>query len=312
LTVFVHSQDPQCEGIHQHRKLFNAKVLFAERKSFPISIEWNGNNNSVIHCTVNGGALHNITRDSEFGVYLKSDINFSNQICVLHVDVLDHFSFTAKLLPSVDVAHPLIAVQTKFGRQAHLRVHIPLYGGFRKIYDDLRENPRLAHNLNHISLVNRAEEAQVEVSLITKDEVRFTTHFKVAPQSKKNKLSTITRVTDGIGVDPIVLAWIFSKMAHFYGELEHSYEDSRISYYVKVEFLELQAEHILNKDTDSEDLILKPATHLNLYTNGAIELPLHDMGDGELPYGMRLINRSQLSLYAYVFHFSSHGLKICE
>lgn len=281
-------------------------MLLAQRKSFPISVEWK--DNSGIHCIVDGGALHNITPDSEFGVYLKSDVNFLTQICVLHVAVLHHFSFTAKLPPSLDVAHPLIAVQTKFGKQAHLRIHTPLYGGFRKIYDGLSANPRLKHNLNRISLVDRPEDAQVEVRLIAEDEVRFTTHIKVATPQR----ILITRVVDGIGADPNVLAWIFSKMAHFYGELEHSYCDSRISRFVDVEFFELQEKDIFNEDTRFEDRILKPASHLNLYTNGVIELPPHDKGDGTLPYGMRLINNSQLGLYAYVFHFSSHDLKICE
>jgi hypothetical protein len=257
---------------------------------------------------VRGGKIHNITLDSEFGVYRKTDITFSTQIGVLHVAELQSFSFIAKLplnAPSLDVADSLIAVQTKFGEQGQLRIHIPPQDSFRKIYDDLLANSELKHHFSGISLVDESKDAQVEVRLSAKGEVKFTMHIEVTTPDKM----TISKVVDGVEADPHYLAWIFSKVAHFYRELKYINNDPRISRSIEVELYQLTEEYKLNQDTGYEEDVLEK-TGSNKCIDGVINLVVPDAEAEKIPYGLRLVNKSTLGLHANVFHFSSHDLSI--
>lgn len=288
--------------------LFNAKVLPTERKCFPIIFDkkYGGG----VQCVVLGGVMHNITPDAEFGVYHKTDITFSTQICVLHVDDLEEFSFTATLplnAPKLDPDIPIVAVQTKFGKQVRLRIHIPPQDGFRKIYDDMKKTQELKHYFDNIALVDNSKDPHVEITSPAKNEVRLKMYTKeVVP----GQAASVTREVEA---HPGDLAWILSKMAHFYSEFKHSQVNARISRFVQVEFYELKDDYVFNDDTGFEDTIFKLVEpHSNLCVNGVIELPARDQKDGGKPYGLRLVNRSSLNLHANVFHFSSHDLKICE
>lgn len=267
-------------------------------------------NNGLGQYVVRGGKIHNITLDSEFGVYRKTDITFSTQIGVLHVAELQSFSFIAKPppnAPSLDVADSLIAVQTKFGKQGHLRIHIPPQDGFRKIYDDLLANSELKHHFSGILLVDESKDAQVEVRVSAKDEVRFTMHIEVTTPNQM----TMTQVVDGVEADPHHLACIFSKIAHFYRELKYINNDPRISRSVDVELYQLAEEYKLNEDTGFEEDVLEKIGP-NLCTNGVIDLVVPDAEAEGIPYGLRLVNKSSFGLHVNVFHFSSHDLSIGE
>jgi hypothetical protein len=201
----------------------------------------------------------------------------------------------------------LIAVQTKFGKQGLLRIHIPPQDGFRKIYDDLRANSELRRHFSSISLVDKSKDAQVEVRLNAKDEVRFTMHIEVTTPDEMS----ITQVVDGVEADLHHLAWIFSKIAHFYRELKYSNNNPRISHSIDVELYKLTEVYKPNEDTGFEDVVLEKFGP-NQCIDGVINLVVPD-ADAEaegILYGLKLVNNSTLGLHANMFYFSSHDLSI--
>ncbi|KAF8188662.1 hypothetical protein BJ912DRAFT_968135 [Pholiota molesta] len=294
-------QDPQCEGLHTGRMLFNAKVLPTKPKCFPITFDG-------VQYVVHGGTIHNITPDAEFDVYRKDDVTFASPICVLYVDALDVYKFTATLPPNAPQLGPyvpVVAVQTKFGNQVRLRIHIPSGDGFGKIYNDMKKTWKLKHFLDNVALVDISRDPHVKITSPSRDKVKLEMYTKVVAPGQA--VSTIRDVT----AHPDDLAWILSKMAHFYSEFEHSQVNERISQFVDVAFYELKEHSIPNDDTGFEDTILKPVEpRLNLFAGPVIELPPHNMRDEVKPYGLQLVNRSSLNLHANVFHFNSHDLTI--
>ncbi|KAF9477976.1 hypothetical protein BDN70DRAFT_74573 [Pholiota conissans] len=308
----IEGQNPQCEGLNLHRVLFDRKVLPVQRKSFDIVYDGNADGGRG-QITVRAGEIHNINLDSEFAVYLKSDISFTNQIGTLLVQELGDFKFTARRpngAPELNFNQLLVAVQNKIGTEKErIRIYSPPHDGFRKLYEDLVQKQDFTHHpLNNFTLLKSSTSTQrpeVEISLI---ENKFKFIMSTPPMQEKQPIITHAVDVDNSDLADDELAWIFARMAHFYQELKYKNDfndDVRknILRGVDVEFYRLQDD----ADTD----ILAP-TGSNLCTDGVVNLHLANKADEEEPYGFKITNASSSKLYVNAFLFNTHNLSIGE
>ncbi|KAF9474959.1 hypothetical protein BDN70DRAFT_884283 [Pholiota conissans] len=302
----ITGQNPQCEGTHVERILFNAKVLPSQRKSFDISFDAKEH-----HYIVHGGSIHNISLDSEFGLFLKTDFNFATQLGTLCVGKLLPFTFEATLpkhTSTLDLSKPMIATQTKFGTQGCLHFYTPPKDGFRKFYAKMAQTPELAsYFYQQVDRVEESKDAQVEIQTVVKNKFKFT---MTTPTMVPNQVAiTQTQVVDADKMGRKCFAGMFPKIAHFYRELRYVNIEPKIARFIGVELYRLRDKQVFNKDVGYAEDILVPDGP-NLCVRGIIDLHIPNEEAEGKPYGIRLVNKSAFDLYANVYHFDTHDLSI--
>ncbi|KAF9477972.1 hypothetical protein BDN70DRAFT_880495 [Pholiota conissans] len=302
----ITGQNPQCEGTHVKRILFNAKVLPSQRKSFDISFDAKGH-----HCIVHGGSIHNISLDSEFGLFLKTDFNFATQLGTLCVGKLLPFTFEATLpknTSTLDLSKPMIAIQTKFGTQGCLHFYTPPKDGFRKFYAEMAQTPELAsYFYQQVDRVEEAKDVQVKIQTVAENKFKFT---MTTPTMVPNQVTiTQTQIVDADKIGLQCFAGMFPKIAHFYRELRYVNIEPKIEQFIGVELYRLRDEQVFNKDVGYAEDVLVPDGP-NLRIGGVVDLHIPDEEAERIPYGIRLVNKAPWGLYASVFHFDTHDLSI--
>lgn len=272
------------------------------------SVSYNKNaNHKHGQYVVHGGTIHNITPDCEFAVYRESDAQFANQIGILHVDKLQPFSFLAKIppdAPTFDLTRATVAIQRNPRRKEDLRICIPPNDEFRHIYHDLAEDQILQNDVKCISLVEESQDAHVEIRSPHKDAVKFTMH---TPSTGDVASHEFSRVVDVENLN--VLADILSKMAHFYRELKCVDNDPEISRYIDIEFYKLRSIYEMDEGAQLEEERLEPFGP-NLYAKGCVNVLVPDEEGEEIPYGMKITNRSGNHLHANLYYFNNSDLSI--
>ncbi|KAF9479227.1 hypothetical protein BDN70DRAFT_878993 [Pholiota conissans] len=322
----IEGQNPQCEGRNLHRTLFDAKVLPIQKKAFDISFDDKANN-GLGKYIVHGGTIHNIKENSEFSIYRKADLSFSTPKGTLEVDKIQSYSFTAKLpsnVTAIDLHEPMVAVQTKWGKQGRLNIYIDPGTPFWKTYDDMSKTPdlKLKSLFDTVVVVDKSDEAFVKIETNAENALKFTMSVPLMIPGQM----MMEHVINNVDADANNLALTLSKVAHFYRELRYiktslpvSDSDThvplddekkpKISERISVEFYKLQENSDADEDTEYDEEILSPVGS-NLCTGGIVDLVIADEDEENIPYGIKIVNNSKLGLYANVFHFNTHDLEI--
>jgi hypothetical protein len=163
----------------------------------------------------------------------------------------------------------------------------------------------LKDDIESISFVEESQDAHVEITSPHKDAVKFTMHTPRVGDVASYEFN------HDVGVENLnVLADILSKMAHFYRELKCVDNDPQISRRIDIEFYQLRPIYkIIDEATQLEEERLEPFGP-NLYVNGCIGVYVSDEEGEEIPYGMRIINKSGNHLHANLFYFNNSNLGI--
>jgi hypothetical protein len=306
----LYSQKPQLEGNHLDRILFNGKVV-THREAFPISFGYVKNaNDERLQYLIHGGTIHNITLDSKFAVYLETDSNRTHQLGILHVDKLSPFSLVAKVpdgSPDFGYGQSMIAIEEKeLWETNYLRIHIPHNDDLLTTYYDIQKTSSTMYNLDNIRVVDEFQDPHVVIKSTDKKELSMM--ILTATHHKFNHIIE----------DLNALPWLLSRIAHFYRELSLPKElgkgHSKIlpsHSNIEVEFYKLQEISVIDAVSGFQNEKLEPVGP-NLYVSGTMDLVIADESGYPVPYGIKLVNKSDQDLCVNLFHFTNSDFSICE
>ncbi|KAF8875734.1 caspase domain-containing protein [Gymnopilus junonius] len=284
----IQGQNPQCEGKNQHRILFNAKVA-APARTFRVNFG-ERTLQGHISITVEAGSAHGVTEGAEFSIYSESDLRFEKRLTLGTVKSVAAFTSTLNDLPYPGV-NPCIAIQTKAGQKEDVRLFVPQGNSFFTVFESVRnDHNNHKYDLHNITLVADQSIAHLKATMKGAD-----VQFEIADERVTRYGFTQQFKTVDI-VDSDRVGWTFSRIAHFYRELNKANSNSKLTSLVRLEFYELE-------ENDDDDLV---AFGKNLCNSGTIDVDVNE----EIPYGIKLVNESNFDLYPYLFWFDNTDLSI--
>ncbi|KAK0471053.1 caspase domain-containing protein [Armillaria novae-zelandiae] len=297
------SQDPQCEGVHQSRFVFNSKVTSPQHRLYPIRAfsDSPGHRGQYI---LEAGEAHGITTNAEFVVFTDRSMTSTALGSVIAVETTD-FTTTCRFSVAVDqtqpfiLAHPGYALQTRVGNGQDFCLFIEadekLLDIFKRIAAEMRSDQagkrgfRLAENRDDADLVVAADGDLV--------------HFEIMNQlCRKHGLA---RMPFEVKIDDLdAIRGILHSSADFYWYLHRSSERAPLSRKVKVECTKLTE---TGEYTDDLEEILEPDPNGdNLNNEDVIFIDV----DEEAIYGFKIFNTESVPLYVSMFYFDVSDLSI--
>ncbi|KAJ7232711.1 caspase domain-containing protein, partial [Mycena rebaudengoi] len=296
------SQNPQCEGFHQNRILFNAKVANPRCELYHVRAS-----SRPTQYILEGGAAHGITNKAEFAVY--ADRNMSSPIGMVIALQPTAFNTLCTLHPQSEVpfalSEPRFALQTRTGEGHDVRLFIELNIKLLDVFIRvMKEMQRTDVEKRQFYLVDSVDDEPDLVITLDNDLVQF----RIMDQTCQQYGLTHMPLENKINPDYLYL--ILRNAAHFYWHLHRSNKEGRIA----TQKIELECIKLIRSGeltTDLEDLWLPdPAGH-NFNVGGMIILNVKEGEDEEHDtYGYRIINNSNVPLYAAMFYFDVSDLSI--
>ncbi|KAK0502201.1 hypothetical protein EDD18DRAFT_1426888 [Armillaria luteobubalina] len=292
-------QDPQCEGVHQSRFIFNSKVTSLQRRLYPIR----ASSDSPGQYILEAGEAHGITTKAEFVVFTDRSMASTALGTVVAVQTTD-FTTTCRFSAGVDKTKPFIlaqpgyALQTRAGRGQDVCLFIEPDEKFLDIFKQIaaemrnskagRRGFRLAENRNDADLVVAADGGFV--------------HFEI--MNELCRKHGLTRMPFEVEIDDSdAMHGILQSSADFYWYLHRSSEGV-LSGKVKVECTKLTE---TGEYTDDLEDILEPDPKGDNLNNE--DIIFVDV-DEEAIYGFKIINTGSVALYVSMFYFDVSDLSI--
>ena len=288
-------QNPQCEGVHQTRILFNAKAPSLGRTFYTV---WKEGEKYVL----GAGAAHGITDGAEFDVYKDREWPIrSSPMGTLIAGETGAFT-TTMVLPSnttpFSLVEPAFALQTKAGTEEDLRLHISLDEKFTSIFEELgREMQRTGPDHRRILLVEK-DRAELSITL-ERNHVVFDILNPLVTQFGLTRMPF--RVCPNVDdIYPVIRA-----SAHYHWHLRRTNMKKNLQRQVRIEFtkvIQLEEEY----DGDFNPVVKPDGPNLNV--GGVVRL----VADPNYMYGIKLVNDTPLALYPSLFFFDNSDLSISE
>ncbi|SJL15629.1 uncharacterized protein ARMOST_19132 [Armillaria ostoyae] len=292
----LHAQDPQCEGVHQSRYLFNSKVASPQRELYPIRASPGTPGQYVLEA----GEAHGITKNAEFAVF--ADRSMTSTLGTVVVSNTTAFTSSCKFLSARDdetpfpLAVPGYALQTRVGEDQDVRLFVEpnerLRGIFERIVDEMQAGER------GFRLVESRDDEPDLVVAADGDMVHFEIMDKLCRQHG------LTRMPFGVDIDDSdALHRILQSAADFYWFLRLSSKGSPLA----GSTLECMKLKETGEYTDEllEVLMPDPNGH-NLNVGGVIMVDV----DEEAIYGFKITNTMSVPLYVSMFYFDVSDLSI--
>lgn len=288
--MYGDSQNPQCEGLHKDRYIFDRKVAAPRQKFYALR-------HSPIDSTkliLDGGLAHGLSIGAEFSVHTQKDLK-SQHLGNLHLDVLGAFMSSSSITKrqSVNLAPTQIAfaIQTKPGVKEALRLYI----------DPASDKP-LKHILfhddtgmddsvwQHVRLIDSApEDAHIVMSM---DDGTITlTDPNIERYGKRTRIESI---------DPNLrdVAKTLQGLAHYFWNLERGDNATQLVNKLTLEFFKL-------KKSENMDLQFSPDGP-NLYQNNVVKLSVSE----DDFYGIRLTNNTGRDIFPNLFYFDNSDYSV--
>jgi DNA-dependent RNA polymerase auxiliary subunit epsilon len=288
-TSFIVSQNPQVEGVNQHRYIFNSKVPSPARPSY--LARYDSNSGSVL---LNAGTAHGVTIGAQFAFYPAHGSPFGKPLLTFIVN--NSATFFSTLRPAIDPScQSLPTVFTVFQEKPSPGSTIHLYlsadsnsASLMSVRDDTR---RLLHN---VEFVNSRDDAHLELTARDNQVVVSVRDRKATIYGFDHKFQT-TRHN---------LASFLEKAGCFYRERDrHTAIDSEVAKNVTLEFYKLGATR--SKFEDVPDCQWE-ASGPDLYSADTIDFIVEE---GSV-YGVKLTNLSSDDLYPTLFYLDNGDFSI--
>ncbi|KAF8154782.1 caspase domain-containing protein [Crassisporium funariophilum] len=288
-------QNPQCEGVNKDRILFKGKAPSRGRLIYRVLIDGTGSK-----YVLEAGAAHGIGKDAVFDLYPDQNV-LRNAVPLASMIVTDTRAFTSTLefvrqnssLTLIDTAY---AMQTRAGEEEHLRLCIEPNEGFASIYDclcrDFSSSSPFGSVLRRVSLVSK-DKAEYEISLEGNEVVTNILN----PQVTQFGLHQLPKRIEA-GYSEV--SRLISSLAHYQKHLRRNNSIHALQKLVVIEVMKLQ----VNVDASDAFPVGK-----NLNLGGIVDMPIGPSGESDA-YGIRILNHSQLDLYASLFYFDNSDLSI--
>ncbi|KAF8974725.1 caspase domain-containing protein [Flammula alnicola] len=334
----LEKQNPQIEGINQHRFIFNSKGRPSVGTVYEVTPGKNG------EYTMNAGIAHAISEGAEFTVYQDRKAllqgSQASPLGVLRVGIaksIKAFSTTLTLSPEATrVELPAsVAVQTKAGKHVDLYIYIEPTQTRLPIFQDL------ATASDNYNIVEAATEelAQLKLSMNQDDD-----RIVIELLDERATDHGLTRIPLTARADAPSLHAILRRAAHFYRHLDSTTNNKFIPAKITVEFTQVDGDGDMpdvkpndeGPDSDDDDrkgsgddsdgkrpvdgddnkgladdnangLVggLAPVGE-NLLENGIAKLLINS----EAKYAVKITNDTPWDLYLYAFVFDNSDFRI--
>ncbi|PBK66463.1 hypothetical protein ARMSODRAFT_1021270 [Armillaria solidipes] len=292
----LHAQDPQCEGVHQSRYLFNSKVASSQRELYPIRASSDTPGKYILEA----GEAHGITKNAEFAVF--ADRSMASALGTVVVANINAFTSSCKFLSARDdetpfrLAAPGYALQTRVGEDQDVRLFVEpnerLLGIFNRIANEMQAGKR------GFRLVDSRDDEPHLVVAADGDMVRFEIMDKLCRDHG------LTHMPFGVDIeDSDALHRILQSSADFYWYLRLSSKGSPLA----GSTLECMKLKETGEYTDELLEVLMPDRDgHNLNVGSVIMVDV----DEEAIYGFKITNTMSVPLYVSMFYFDVSDLSI--
>ena len=289
---FIISQNPQVEGVNQHRHIFDSKVPSPTRPSY--LARYDSDSGLVL---LNAGTAHGVTIGAEFAFYAAhADSHTSGK--ALHTFIVNNSaSFFSTLSPANNASCPSIPTAfTIFQTKPGLGSTIRLYADHNSacLISACRDLGRLPHN---VKFVNSRDHAHLELSVRDNQIVVSVRDAKATVYRLDHKFPTMQAT-------PHDFMSFLEKAENFYRERDrHTAIDSEVAKIVTLEFYKLGATRSKFEDIPGSQL---GASGPNLYSADTIDFIV----EKGCVYGVKLTNSSCHDLYPTLFYLDNSDLSI--
>ena len=286
---FTVSQNPQVEGVNQHRYIFDLKVPSPAHPSY--LARYDSNSGLIL---LNAGTAHGVTIGAEFAFYAAHDSHASRK--TLHTFIVNKSAsfFSTLSLANDAPCQSLPMVFTVF--QAN-----PSLGGTIHLCLSADDGSTCLHDIQrlplNIELVNSPDDAHLELTVRDNQVVVSVRDRKATAYGFDHKFPIMKAI-------PHDIASFLEKAGSFYRELDrHTAIDSEVAKIVTLEFYKLGANPSKFKDIPERQL---GASGPNLYSGDTINFIVEE---GSV-YGVKLTNLSCRDLYPTLFYLDNSDLSI--
>ncbi|KDR67569.1 hypothetical protein GALMADRAFT_147105 [Galerina marginata CBS 339.88] len=293
----ISEQNPQLEGDHKDRIVFNSKAAVRVRDSFKISLDESGN------YILQAGTADGVCLGAEFTVYADhGGLLKEPSLGVMVPDTIRPFETVMRPLsepgPSFDKA--ALAVQTRAGDQEELKVYIPLEAPLIPVFKaTLMQMKTSGDDRHRIALVDDRSVAHLAVER-DNDKIAF---IILDERVTAHGLTKCPYTADAVAEQLIP---VLQGAAHYHYHLNRSYLNSE-KIGIEVEFFKLEFSGQLDESTSR--LLRRPYGD-NMLKDGIITIPIRD-GVNEL-FGIRITNKSKKDLYPNIFYFDNSELSVTQ
>ncbi|KAF8875731.1 caspase domain-containing protein [Gymnopilus junonius] len=280
----IPGQNPQCEGVHQNRYLFDGKVTRPIRQYYTVEFKEG-------EIALGAGAVHGVVKGAEFKVY-KDEETLDSLLATLFVDSVGPFSATLKVCPDCS------RIQSKAGERVDLRLYIPLEDEFLPCFRAWLSLTQLGKdNVHNILLLDSSEGADVELAM---------RNDKVVCLYRDERITQFGLKQAYFDVEPTIdeVARVLKALAQYFWKLNLTNNNQEIMNSIKVEFYQLDPSDV---DFDEDIGIPQMTTILpNICEKNAIDFVV----DEDAPYGIKITNNSNYDFYPHLFYFDNSDLSI--
>ncbi|PBK98365.1 hypothetical protein ARMGADRAFT_1008792 [Armillaria gallica] len=291
----LHTQNPQCEGVHQSRCLFNSKVASPQRESYLIRASSDTPGQYILEA----GEAHGITKGAELVVF--ADRTMTSEIGIVVASSITAFTTTCDFSPrgnANEAPFPLptpgFASQTR-GQGVSLLIERDerLLGIFKQMADEMQGGKR-----GFLWVNSRDDEPDLVVAA-DGDVVHFEIMHKLCRQHG------LTRMPFEVNIDDAnAIRRILHSSSDFYWHLHRSSRGSPLAGKVNLECMKLEETGGYTDDLDP--LLMPDPNGENLNVGGMIMVDV----DEAAIYGFKIINTTSVPLYVSMFYFDVSDLSI--
>jgi len=290
LTIsFFVRQNPQVEGINQHRYIFNSKVLSPAHP--PYLARYDSDFDLVL---LNAGMAHGVTLGAEFAFCAANDSHASGK--ALHTFIVNNSaSFFSTLRPANGASRQsfptdFTVFHAKPGLEGTIRLYLSADDNSAWLYD-IRHLPR------NIEFVNSPDDAHLELTARDNQVVVSVSDREATIYGFDHKFLTMQAI-------PHDITSFLEKAGSFYRERDHHTSiDSEVAKIVTLKFYKLGANPSKFEDIPECQL---GASGPNLHSADIIDFIVEE---GSF-YGVKLTNLSSHDLYPILFYLDYSDLSI--
>ncbi|RXW17707.1 hypothetical protein EST38_g8147 [Candolleomyces aberdarensis] len=306
----INGQNPQCEGYHKNRILFDKRVRATKFFAFEVNLVDKG-------YILEAGRAHGITDNSEFTLFRNRDVVFKPGEAPLAVMKVKKIGAFTTVLRSVEgrptvLENGAIAVQTKAGDLDDLLIYGPI--DKRVIKATEREMSGTGSDLYTFKQVDTVDKAMLEILAVGEDKYVFKVRDN---KGAEREFTRIPHVVEAKVDDDVVdaLRHVLRAAAHYHLHLNFKHPNNNIQDKIGIEFFMLKTEEEGDPNDDGQDEAYEEENAAgrewtpigdNMHQAGRIEIVV----DNGAKYGMKITNNTPHDLHWSGFWFDHTNFEI--
>jgi hypothetical protein len=291
LCIVISRQNPQCEGFHRTRIVFDGKAPSQNRHLYAV-------HKSDEVYAMDAGAAHGITEGAIFEVY-KNKHAYSNTapLGTITASAPGPFSTVLNFSPTdrqFSIEDQAYALQIRAGKQEDLTLYVPLDQNLLPVF--------------HAIATEMQVNAQRQINMLTDEDLKQgkkpdlgiafeKPHIVFDIKDPNVTVHGLKRMPQRVLPDIDEVTGIISAAAHYYWHLRRVGDAKYIKSTVEIEFTKLSDGGTLTRKPDGPNLI----------KGGVVDIVV----DEDDIYGMKITNYGADPLYASVFYFDNSDWSIC-